>query len=64
MSSTSTPSEKLPKLENGDRVTRDEFERRYQQMPNVKKAELIEGIVYRKAPSNQASLDVGAKARG
>ncbi len=40
----------LPKLENGDRVTRPEFERRYHQMPNVKKAELIEGVVYVASP--------------
>ncbi len=33
-------------LENGDRLTRQEFERRYEAMPNLKKAELIEGIVY------------------
>ncbi|MGL6344487.1 MAG: hypothetical protein ACRC80_35730 [Waterburya sp.] len=33
-------------LENGDRLTRDEFERRYQAMPNLKKAELIERVVY------------------
>lgn len=33
-------------LEPGDRLTRAEFERRYAQMPHVKKAELIEGIVY------------------
>jgi Uma2 family endonuclease len=32
-------------LENGDRLTRDEFERRYEAMPQVK-AELIEGVVY------------------
>jgi hypothetical protein len=37
---------KLPPLENGDRLTRDEFEQRYQAMPNVKKAELIERKVY------------------
>ena len=36
----------LPPLENGDRLTRAEFERRYEAMPNLKKAELIEGIVY------------------
>lgn len=50
MSSMPTKSEKLPLLENGDRVTRDEFERRYQRMPNVKKAELIEGTVYMPSP--------------
>jgi len=36
----------LPPLEQGDRLTRDEFERRYAAMPNLKKAELIEGVVY------------------
>jgi Uma2 family endonuclease len=36
----------VPLLENGDRLTRAEFERRYEAMPNVKKAELIEGVVY------------------
>ena len=35
-----------PPLELGDRLTRDEFERRYNTMPNLKKAELIEGVVY------------------
>ncbi|BAZ07283.1 Uma2 family endonuclease [Calothrix sp. NIES-3974] len=33
-------------LENGDRLTRVEFERRYQAMSNLKKAELIEGTVF------------------
>jgi hypothetical protein len=33
-------------LENGDLLTRAEFERRYTAMPGLKKAELIEGIVY------------------
>jgi Uma2 family endonuclease len=41
---------KLPPLENGDRLTRAEFERRYTAMPHVKKAELIEGIVYMASP--------------
>ncbi|MBD2162835.1 Uma2 family endonuclease [Calothrix membranacea FACHB-236] len=36
----------IPFLENGDKLTRYEFERRYNAMPNLKKAELIEGIVY------------------
>ncbi|MGK7891475.1 MAG: Uma2 family endonuclease [Leptolyngbyaceae cyanobacterium] len=46
-----------PPLENGDspsetrreRLSRVEFERRYQAMPNLRKAELIEGIVYTRA---------------
>ena len=36
----------LPPLESGDCLTRDEFERRFDAMPNLKKAELIEGVVY------------------
>jgi Uma2 family endonuclease len=36
----------LPPLENGDRLNRYEFERRYNAMPHLKKAELIEGVVY------------------
>jgi hypothetical protein len=39
-----------PRLENGDRLTRAEFERRYHAMPDVTKAELIEGIVYLPSP--------------
>jgi Uma2 family endonuclease len=35
-----------PPLEARDRLTRDEFERRYDAMPRLKKAELIEGVVY------------------
>ena len=37
-------------LENGDCLSRAEFERRYEAMPHVKKAELIEGIVYVPSP--------------
>ena len=40
----------IPPLENGDRLSRSEFERRYAAMPNVKKAELIEGIAYMASP--------------
>ncbi len=40
----------IPPLESGDRLTRHEFERRYIAMPHVKKAELIEGIVYMASP--------------
>ena len=37
-------------LENGDRLTRAEFERRYLAMPHLKKAELIEGVVHMPSP--------------
>ncbi|NCR41284.1 MAG: Uma2 family endonuclease [Microcystis aeruginosa W13-11] len=43
---TISPQLTIPRLENGDKLTRREFERRYNAMPNLKKAELIEGIVY------------------
>ena len=40
----------IPPLENGDRLSRPEFERRYSAMTDVKKADLIEGIVYMASP--------------
>ena len=40
----------IPPLENGDTLTRAEFERRYSAMPHLKKAELIEGVVYMPSP--------------
>jgi Uma2 family endonuclease len=42
-------------LESGDRLTRDEFERRYTTMSHIKKAELIEGIVYMASPVRYVS---------
>jgi Uma2 family endonuclease len=41
---------RVPPLEPGDHLTRDEFERRYEAMPDLKKAELIEGVVYMPSP--------------
>ena len=40
----------IPPLESGDRLSRAEFERRYHAMPRLKKAELIEGVVYVPSP--------------
>lgn len=48
-SSESSPAF-IPPLEPGDRLSRAEFERRYDAMPNLKKAELIEGVVYMPSP--------------
>ncbi len=36
----------VPPLNDGDHLSRAEFERRYQAHPEIKKAELVEGIVY------------------
>ena len=41
-------------LENGDRLSRDEFERRYLASPNLKKAELVEGVVHIPSPVRAA----------
>jgi Uma2 family endonuclease len=46
MVNTPSKSKLLPPLENGDRLNRHEFERRYNALPYIKKAELIEGVVY------------------
>jgi len=53
MSNTRTTT--APILANGDRLSRDEFERRYAQMTDVKKAELIEGVVYMPSPVHYVS---------
>jgi Uma2 family endonuclease len=44
------PILKLPRLESGDRLTRDEFHRRYLASTEIKKAELVEGVVYVASP--------------
>ena len=43
----------IPPLQDGDRLTRDEFERRYDAMPHLRKAELIEGVVHVPSPVRQ-----------
>lgn len=44
------PDENVPPLENGDHLSASEFLRRYEAMPEVKKAELVNGIVYMASP--------------
>ena len=46
----STVEQEVPTLVAGDRLTRDEFLRRWEAMPDVKFAELIGGVVYRPSP--------------
>ncbi|HEX3869772.1 MAG TPA: hypothetical protein VHV77_05020, partial [Pirellulales bacterium] len=52
---TSHPSNGLPSrpsvppLESGDVLTAEEFERRWEAMPDLKRAELIDGVVYMNA---------------
>ena len=44
------PGRSIPPLQNGDHLSAREFLRRYAAMPEVKKAELIDGIVYMGSP--------------
>ncbi len=50
MPPTDGSSGELPPLNPGDRLSRAEFERRYEAHPEIKKAELIEGEVYVPSP--------------
>ncbi len=43
-------TESIPELVDGDRMTADEFERRYHASSHIKKAELIDGVVYVASP--------------
>ena len=46
-----TPARRpVPSLENGDHLSARDFLRRYEAMPEVKKAELIQGIVHMASP--------------
>jgi len=47
---TAPQRSRVPPLEPGDHLTRAEFERRYDATPGLKKAELIEGVVYMPPP--------------
>src|SRR5450631_1806266 len=47
---TPTTTLTIPPLVDGDRLSREEFHRRYLAMPHVKKAELIDGVVYMPSP--------------
>lgn len=40
----------IPPLQNGDHLSREEFERRWENMPELEKAELIDGVVYLPSP--------------
>src|SRR6266403_2192695 len=44
------PEHSIPPLENGAHLSAREFLRRYESMPEVKKAELINGVVYMGSP--------------
>ena len=43
-------TDSVPRLHNGDHLNRFEFARRYEADPDVRRAELIEGVVYMSSP--------------
>jgi Uma2 family endonuclease len=43
-------TKRLLSLESGDRLSREEFHQRYLERPDIKKAELVEGVVYVASP--------------
>jgi Uma2 family endonuclease len=45
------PWDKFPPLDAGDHLSLLEFERRYEARPEIKKAELIDGVVYMPSPA-------------
>lgn len=47
---TTTATGSIPELVDGDRLTAAEFERRYLASPQIRKAELIDGVVYVASP--------------
>ncbi len=59
----------IPLLENGDHLTQPEFQRRYEAMPHIKKAELIDGVVYMSSPVSsdyhgEPHLDMSGEEKG
>lgn len=53
-SATRSETQAIPPLQMGDRLTRAEFERRYKASTHIKKAELIEGVVYMPSPTRHS----------
>ncbi len=51
-----------PLLHDGDRLSREEFLRRWESMPDLKFAELIDGVVYLASPVSAAHNDFEAFA--
>lgn len=52
----------LPSLQSGDRLTREEFHRRYAARPDIRRAELIDGVVYVASPTRFSLHDEPAGA--
>jgi Uma2 family endonuclease len=46
------PQTAPPPLESGDHLSREEFHRRYLEHPEIKRAELVEGVVFVSSPAS------------
>ncbi len=53
-----------PMLETGDNLSRDEFLRIWEQLPQVKRAELIGGVVYMPSPQRREHGSIGRLISG
>ncbi|MFN0144958.1 MAG: Uma2 family endonuclease [Dehalococcoidia bacterium] len=64
MATEAVAAHRVPPLENGDTLSREEFERRWESHPEIKKAELIGGQVYLAmtdaVPHSEQQVDVTA----
>lgn len=54
----------IPRLEPGDHLDRAEFHRRYEAMPDVRKAELLDGVVYVPSPPTADHAEPQSMAAG
>ncbi|HKI38062.1 MAG TPA: Uma2 family endonuclease [Gemmataceae bacterium] len=59
-----TVEQEVPELVRGDYMSRDEFLRRWEAMPHVKRAELIRGVVYMPSPLSLEHGDVDSHVEG
>lgn len=64
--STAPTATRPPPLESGESLHSQEFLRRFEHMPELKKAELIEGVVYLGPPVRVAHVipDMGSFTAG
>jgi Uma2 family endonuclease len=53
-----------PPLRDGDRLSREEFLRRWEAMPDLKHAELIDGVVYMSSPVGLKHSDIHGPLTG
>jgi len=59
-----TVEQEIPLLEEGQRLTRAEFLRRWEAMPDLKRAELIHGVVHVPSPVSRAHAQVVFEVAG